>query len=112
MTEKKNNQQSHDLTSEIRINKDEKAGPLDMAEAEVVVAKTLLNKTSEEGKEAFEQDNCKGKIMVSYDLGIVSIVLPEENLMLSVRTDEMMQVMFASAGAFQKLNSEAPVTAE
>ncbi len=83
----------------VTVNADPKEGPLDAASATVNVAKFVFEK---DGKH-FSQEQLSGTIRASYELGTVSISIPSERIMLAVRLDEMMQVMFASAGAYRKL---------
>lgn len=84
------------------VNKDPNAGPLDGARAQVNVARTVFDKDGEH----FSQTILQGSISASYEVGTVSIFVPEENIMLAVRLDEIMQVMFAAAGAYKKLKEE------
>lgn len=80
--------------STVRLNTDPAAGPLDGAEATVKAVKT---KFGSNGK--IRQKILKSVIHASYELGVVSVSLPDENLMLSVRIDEMTQVIYTSATA-------------
>lgn len=84
------------------VNKDPNAGPLDGARAQVNVAKTVFDRDGEH----FTQTILQGSISASYEAGTVSIFVPEENIMLAARLDEIIQVMFASAGAYKKLKEE------
>ncbi len=89
----------------VTVNEDPNEGPLDGAGAEVLVARTTFCEDSE-GKPIMRQKTMDGRIKASYELGVVSISVPEEGIMLTARIDEMMQVMFASAGAYKKLHPE------
>lgn len=70
--------------------------------------KTIFS-AEEQGK--IEQHQMTAKVMASYELGVCSITAREDNVMFTVRIDEMMQVLFASAGAYKKMieNSEKTV---
>lgn len=103
--EKKAPEQEAAKLSEVHVNTDPNAGPLDGAEATVFVAKTRFGKDAE-GKTVFKQRRMEGNLKASYSLGVVSISIPGERLMLSVRIDEMMQVMFASAGAYKNMSGK------
>lgn len=86
----------------VEVNKDPNAGPLDGARARVNIAKTVFDKDGEH----FSQTLVNGSISASYETGTVSIYVPEEKIMLVARIDELMQVMFASAGAYRKLEEQ------
>lgn len=101
MKEKEQKQQER-KECEVSVNKDPAQGPLDGASATVNVAKTVF---AEDG-EHFSQMKLVGNVRASYELGVVSISVPSERVMLAVRLDELMQVMFASAGAYRKLEEQ------
>lgn len=60
---------------------------------------------NDDGK-TFKHKVLEGNIKASYELGTVSISVPEEKIMLAVRLDELMQVMFTAAGAYRKLEEQ------
>ena len=84
------------------VNTDPKNGPLDGASAKVNVARFIFN----DDGQTFKHKVLEGNIKASYEIGTVSISVPEEKIMLAVRLDEIMQVMFAAAGAYRKLEEE------
>lgn len=81
----------------VKLNTDPAAGPLDGASAIVNVIKTRFGKNGE-----ISQKKLVGGLKASYSLGVVSISIPGEKLMLTVRVDEMMQVMYTSAAAYNE----------
>lgn len=83
----------------VTVNEDPKAGPLDGASATVAVVKTRFNDNG-----SMKQRRLTGSLKASYELGVVSISVPGEKLMLIVRIDDVMQTMFASAEAYKKLH--------
>lgn len=87
---------------EVVVNTDPKNGPLDGASAKVNVARFIFN----DDGQTFKPKVLEGNIKASYEIGTVSISVPEEKIMLAVRLDEIMQVMFAAAGAYRKLEEE------
>ena len=87
---------------EVVVNTDPKNGPLDGASAKVNVARFIFN----DDGQTFKHKVLEGNIKASYEIGTVSISVPEEKIMLAVRLDEIMQVMFAAAGAYRKLEEE------
>jgi len=92
---------SEEKLAEVEVNTDPEKGPLDAAEANVIIAKTLFKKDG-----TFRQDMVKANIKASYELGVVSISIPKNNVMFSARIDEVMQVMFASAEAYKKMEKD------
>ena len=87
---------------EVVVNTDPNNGPLDGASAKVNVARFIFN----DDGQTFKHKVLEGNIKASYEIGTVSISVPEEKIMLAVRLDEIMQVMFAAAGAYRKLEEE------
>lgn len=98
-------------TGIVTVNDDPEAGPLDGAQASVFVVRTRFSK-DENAKTRFRQRKVQGKIHASYSLGVVTLAIPGERLSLTVRLDEMMQVMFASAGANKKMAESKAVETE
>lgn len=95
----------------VTVNDNPEMGPLDGANARVFLSKTVFEKDDgekegDDGRNRFRQVKLEGNINASYELGIVSFSIPEEGLMISARLDEVMQVLFASAGAYRKLHGE------
>lgn len=94
----------------VTVNDNPEMGPLDGANARVFLSKTVFDEdagTSENGDvNKFTQKKVEGNIKASYELGVVSFSIPEEGLMITARLDEVMQVLFASAGAYRKLHGE------
>lgn len=97
--EEKNRSAEVEGTSVVTVNEDPKAGPLDGASATVAVVKTRFNDNG-----SMKQRRLTGSLKASYELGVVSISVPGEKLMLIVRIDDVMQTMFASAAAYKKLH--------
>ena len=93
--------------TEVEVNADPEQGPLDGASAIVNMVKTVFH-GEENGK--IDQFQMTGKIMASYELGVCSITAQEDNVMFTVRLDEIMQVLFTSAGAYKKMkeNGDKP----
>ena len=87
---------------EVVVNTDPNNGPLDGASAKVNLARFIFN----DDGQTFKHKVLEGNIKASYEIGTVSISVPEEKIMLAVRLDEIMQVMFAAAGAYRKLEEE------
>ena len=87
---------------EVVVNTDPKEGPLDGASAKVNVARFVFN----DDGQSFKHKVLEGNIKASYELGTVSISVPDEKIMLAVRLDEILQVMFAAAGAYRKLEEQ------
>ena len=106
--EEKAKKVSNDTKMQVEVNADPDDGPLDGASAVVNMVKTIFP-AEEQGK--IEQHQMSAKIMASYELGVCSITAREDNVMFTVRIDEMMQVLFASAGAYKKMieNNEKTV---
>lgn len=90
----------------VHVNDDPKKGPLDGAEAEVYVSKTVFKYRGEGQEPEIIQTKVRGRLTASYELGVFAISIPEENIMLHARIDETMQVLFASAGANKKLHDK------
>lgn len=94
----------------VTVNDNPEMGPLDGANAKVFLSKTVFDKDAgtgeDDGLNKFTQKKVEGNIKASYELGVVSFSIPEEGLMISARLDEVMQVLFASAGAYRKLHGE------
>ena len=72
---------------EVVVNTDPKNGPLDGASAKVNVARFIFN----DDGQTFKHKVLEGNIKASYEIGTVSISVPEEKIMLAVRLDEIMQ---------------------
>ncbi len=98
LEEEKTNKALDETT--VEVNADPEQGPLDGASAIVNMVKTVF---PEDDNGEVEQFQRTAKIMASYELGVCSITDKEDNVMFTVRIDEMMQVLFASAGAYKKM---------
>lgn len=94
----------------VTVNDNPEMGPLDGANARVFLSKTVFDKDAgtveDDGLNKFTQKKVEGNIKASYELGVVSFSIPEEGLMVTARLDEVMQVLFASAGAYRKLHGD------
>ncbi len=95
----------------VTVNDNPEMGPLDGANAHVFLSKTVFEKEDsekdgDESRNKFTQVKLEGNIKASYELGVVSFSIPEEGLMISARLDEVMQVLFTSAGAYRKLHGD------
>lgn len=88
--------------TKVVVNTNPNDGPLDGASAVVNMVKTVLPKDNGE----MQQSQQKAKITCSYELGVCSISSLNDKVMFTVRIDEMMQVLFSSAGAYKKLHKE------
>ena len=89
------------LNEKIVVNTDEDKGPLDGASATVNMVKTVFTTGKDEGNADLKQHRTTAKIMASYELGVCSITA--DDVMYTVRIDEMMQVMLASANAYKQM---------
>lgn len=99
-------EQEQERENVVRVNDDPKQGPLDGAEADVFVSKTVFIDRGEGQEPEIVQTKVRGRLTASYELGVFAISIPEENIMLHARIDETMQVLFASAGANKRLHEK------
>lgn len=94
----------------VTVNDNPEMGPLDGANAKVFLSKTIFEEAASDAQEdrvdKFTQKKVEGNIKASYELGVVSFSIPEDRIMISARLDEVMQVLFASAGAYRKQHGE------
>lgn len=88
--------------TKVTVNTNPNDGPLDGASAIVNMVKTILP----DGDGEMQQSQQKAKIMCSYELGVCSVSSLDDKVMFTVRIDEMMQVLFSSAGAYKKMHEE------
>ena len=72
----------------VHVNDDPKKGPLDGAEAEGYVSKTVFKYRGEGQEPEIIQTKVRGRLTASYELGVFAISIPEENIMLHARIDE------------------------
>lgn len=85
---------------------DGRDGPLDGVELEVNCVKTQFKNTGTTSKRIKKQSTHQGKILASYELGVVSVSIKDAGEMVSVRLDEMMFLLSEAAKASQSLRNK------
>lgn len=79
--------------------------PTDNIECDIRGIHTVFRNTKKDGRQIVAQNEVECRVLGSYSDGLVGFSVREKKIMLTVRIDELMEVLMLMSDAHQKLRA-------